>query len=409
MFTIAAIGAGLVGSAIGGATGWNAAKVKQSYNDVRNTLNNTALADWKVEDVLSNMYSAGAINNADYKKYMNTIQTLDDKDGKGFTSAGLGGKKTQALMELYGKVQDYIPEIRKTMWDVTANLPDDARNAFVKGLPKIGGPAAPKYFDTNFEGYQRDIEPRKLWTAQELAEHHDLDYNLDNIYDKIKAGTKAQLDTRRFESDQILTGALGNQGAQDAAYLNQIRDIRGEALQKGATLGAIKANELLANLNKQAGNVQKIGAAQAERFKNVNDAMRMDADAYRMAAQEYEQMGRQFAGTSQYLYANDAERFANDWLANAKLFAGDQNYRGNLHAANANMYNAYVQAAAQASAANTMAQQGTNDLKAVYDILLNKNKFNVENTSRDFEKWILNQNTGALGFYDYYANAQGLN
>lgn len=407
--TIGALASLMIGSSIGAMRGMSERTVQQAHNSILNDMQNAGLNNWKVEDVLSNMYSDGVITQAELNKFSGALQKLDVKPGGIIPQVGFGGKKTKELMDIYGRVQEYVPSVKKTVWDATAKLPEDVRSAFSEGLPKIGGPSAPKYFDTDFEGYQRDVDPRRLWTGQELAELHNLDYNINNLYDNIKAGTSATKDARQFQADQMLTTALASEGAQDAAYLNTIRDAKGKALQKGTTIGNVKANELLANLNKYATNVQKMGEANVNRFATVDEALRNDANAMNTALARYEQIGRNLAGTSQYLYANDAERFISDWAANARLYEGDQNLRGNLQNANANMNNAFTVNSAIANAARQSAGQYNDELYKVYQVMLNANQGNPANASRDFERWITNQNTGAANVFDLAANTKRLN
>ncbi len=407
--TIAGLAGVLIGSSLLTTRRISERSVRQAHKSVMDDMQRAGLNDWSVENVLSNMYADNKITQDELNKFSRALQKLDVKPDGTIPQVGLGGKKTKELMDIYGRIQEYVPEIKKTVWDATAKLPDDVRSAFAEGLPKIGGPSAPKYFDTNFEGYQRTIEPMRLWTGRELADLHELDYNIDNLYNKIKAGTSATRDAAQFQADQMLTTALANEGAQNASYLNTIRDTKGQALQKGATIGNIKANELLANLDKYAINVRQLGEANVNRFATVDEAIRNDANAMNTALSRYEQMGRNLAGTSQYLYANDAERFIADWAANARLYEGDQNLRGNLHNANANMYNAFVVNSAIADAARQNASAYNDELYKVYNIMLNVNKGDPAKTSRDFEKWITNQNTGAVNLFDYAANTNRLN
>ena len=257
------------------------------------------------------------------------------------------------------------------------------------------------YEDVNFKGEQLEVDPVKLWTGQELADLHTLNFDPNSYYDLVKQGTSAGVDYSKYTSDQLAHAAGVDDTKNVTSYLDAIRNTKAESLAAGATLGARAANEILANtesINNYANNQSTVAQ---NRFNAVNDALLTDAQARLTAKSYYENLAKSLSNDSALLYANDTDRFGQEMLSNAEMYKADQELRGQRAYSNASMYANYVQAAANINAANAGMKAQADEYAWVFDRFLGANNGDVPSAVKDFDQYIIGRYTGKNNYLDY--------
>jgi hypothetical protein len=262
----------------------------------------------------------------------------------------------------------------------------------------ITGAAAPSYFDTNFQGYQMEVTPAKMWTGAELADLHNIDYDPQVYYDLIKQGTKAGVDYANYQNELLNNASLIENDKKVNSYLDSIRNSRSEALANGATSGARAAADLLNTTN----NLNSFSAEQAElgqtKFKNASAALRADADAVVQARDYFNNLAVNLGQDIATLYSSDVDREGQQRISNAEFYKADQALRGALELANANMYSDYITSNAAVNAARANATQQANEYNWVYNTLLRANGGDTFKTDLEFNKYLTNLSTN--GYYN---------
>ena len=223
---------------------------------------------------------------------------------------------------------------------------------------------------------------------------------MNTYYDLIKAGTSAAVDLANYTSAQQAHAANVDDTKQVTSYLDSIRNTKANAIAEGATLGARRANELLANvdsINNYATNQANVAQ---ERFNTVDKKLLADAQANLTARSYFDQLAQTLSGHSNTLYANDTDRFGQDWLSNAEFYTADQNLRGQRAYANASMYANSLKANASINATRQAAMQEADEYKWVFDNYLRANDNNIPKTVMDTNNYIFGRYNGQ-GIYDY--------
>lgn len=389
--------------------GGNYGKIKDAQSRYNTAVNQAGLQDMSVRDVVSNLYLGGKINETEYKSALKTVDEIEKETGKTlwvddkeWTLLGTSWSKgkSQNLINLYDTLANNVPSIKIATAESLKALPEDIRNSFSSKVPDIKNAPTPEYEDVNFKGLQRDVAPVKLWSGQELADLHNIDYNPNTYYDLIKAGTSAAVDLANYTSAQQAHAANVDDTKQVTSYLDSIRNTKADAIAEGATLGARRANELLANvdsINNYATNQANVAQ---ERFNTVDKQLLADAQANLTARGYFDQLAQTLSGHSNTLYANDTDRFGQDWLSNAEFYTADQNLRGQRAYANANMYASAAQANASINASRYAASQEADEYKWVFDNFLRANNNNVTKAVVDMDDYIFRRYNGQ-GAYDY--------
>ena len=384
-------------------------EIKNAQDRYNSVINNAGLQDLPVRDVVSNLYLTNKIDTTKYKSALKTIDEVEKATGKTFlidnkewTLMGTAWSKgkTKNLVDLYDTISSKVPSIKMAMAEGINSLPDAIRNALTSSVPSIADAPAPSYEDVNFKGLQRDVAPVKLWTGQELADLHNINYDPNTYYDLIKAGTSAAVDLANYTSAQQAHAANVDDTKQVTSYLDSIRNTKANAIADGATLGARRANELLANvdsINKYATNQANVAQ---ERFNTVDKKLLADAQANLTARSYFDQLAQTLSGHSNTLYANDTDRFGQDWLSNAEFYTADQNLRGQRAYANASMYANALKANASINATRQAAMQEADEYKWVFDNFLRANDNNVTKAKVDTDNYIFGRYNGQ-GIYDY--------
>ena len=332
--------------------------VQDSYYNFQSALKQSGLdqSGFRMEDIFSDLYGDNQISHEQYTKYVKLLEDIDKTHSDGtslfenlkymFKSK----KDLETAAELYDIMASKIPAIKDATKYTLELLPEDVRNSFLKSSSPIAQVAAPMYEDVNFKGEQLEVDPVKLWTGQELADLHTLNFDPNSYYDLVKQGTSAGVDYSKYTSDQLAHAAGVDDTKNVTSYLDAIRNTKAESLAAGATLGARAANEILANtesINNYANNQSTVAQ---NRFNAVNDALLTDAQARLTAKSYYENLAKSLSNDSALLYANDTDRFGQEMLSNAEMYKADQELRGQRAYSNASMYANWLQANAGVNA-----------------------------------------------------------
>lgn len=353
-------------------------------------------------EVARELYHQGKFTEEEYKQISKALNKYEknDKNLEKFFN-GLSESERDAIMRYYNVMSTEAPQLKDTVYRSFENLSTEDRRALF-GVPTLETLSGPNYLDTDFEGYQREVEPVKLWTGQELADLHNLDFNPDNYYNLVKAGTSAAVDAARYTSEQMNNASMIDDTENVASYLDSIRNTKAEALSTGATLGQRAANELLANqesLNNYSTNQAAVADA---RFQAVDDALLADAQARLTAHDYFTQLAKSLAADSMTLYDNDSTRYAQDMLSNAELYRADQELRGERLLANSKMYADWLQGNAQIAAYQSQADARMNEYFWLYNNALRANNNDHVRAKADVDNLIYHQYTGYRTPYDMY-------
>lgn len=410
LFAIAAIVGAGVGIAAGLSTS-NKNKIQQNaYDNYTQALNDAGLndANFDLSDTLMRLEMDGTISTEDYVEYLKLIKDTDDtlKDGMDtgemlFSNLFRSKKDIKKAAELYNVLAENIPEIKNATYSTINALPEDIKNSFLNSNTPFAQVAKPIYEDVDFANYQREVKPVKLWTGQELADLHNIDYNPNTYYDLIKASTEAQVDLANYKSAQMNNASMVDDTAKRVSYLDAIRNNKAEAIANGATLGARAANELLSNVNSINEYATNQKAVADERFNTVDKTLLNDAQAKLTARNYFDQLAQTLSGHSMQLYQNDTDRFGQDWLSNAEFYTADQALRGQRAYANASMYANQVQANATINAANAAMKAQSDEYAWVFDRFLGANKGNVDAAVNAMDQYLFNRYTGKSDYLGY--------
>lgn len=383
----------------------NYGKIKDAQDRYSTAIKQAGLQGMSVRDVVSDLYLGGKIDETAYKSALKTVDEIEKETGKTFwiddkewTLAGTSWSKgkTQNLINLYDTLANNVPSIKIATAEGIKVLPEDIRNSFSSKIPGIEGAPTPEYEDVNFKGLQRDVAPVKLWTGQELADLHNINYDPNTYYDLIKAGTSAAVDLAKYTSAQQAHAANVDDTKQVTSYLDSIRNTKADAIAEGATLGARRANELLSNVDSISNYATNQANVAQERFNTVDKQLLADAQANLTARGYFDQLAQTLSGHSNTLYANDTDRFGQDWLSNAEFYTADQNLRGQRAYSNADMYANAAKANANINATN----QEADEYKWVFDNFLRAYDNDVIKARTAMNDYIFRRYNGQ-GTFDY--------
>ena len=153
-------------------------------------------------------------------------------------------------------------------------MSDDEKLKFIDGASTMGVTVpAPAYLDTSFERYQREVEPLKLYSNQELADLYNLDYNFENIKKDYDAVAQANVDYTNWLSDLNKNVGERDNVTNRTSYLDAIRNNKNQAVINGMTTGARAAGELLANREAIQNKVNANAKSATNRFQTENEAL----------------------------------------------------------------------------------------------------------------------------------------
>lgn len=389
------------------------------YGDYNRALKEKGLEGYTVKDVITRLHDTGYLTDTDYADAMDTLKSLikvhdsslsgDLTMGEFFNYSFQDDESRDKTNKLLVKLTKGISTIENTDYDTIVN--------YLKG-GSTGGTNAPgnaityapnpNYESTDFKGYQLDVDPVKLWTGQELADLHNIEYNPDVYYDLIKQGTTAEVDRARFESALMNEASMINDTANVTSYLDNIRNTKAEAISTGATAGAQAAAEVLQNkeaINNYASDQASVANA---RYNAVDNALLADAQAKLDARDYFNNLASTLGQDILTLYANDTDRFGQEWLSNSELYKADQELRGQRAYNNASMYANAVQANAAIAGYKQQANAQNDEYAWVFDKFLSANNNNVDLAVRDMDRYLYSRYTNGYSnrpdFYNAISN-----
>ena len=314
--------------------------------------------------------SSAAASGKSFSEYLNSIGRTD--------------KTARQVGELYRILINEAPRLYDGSVDV-----QDTINGLIKNTPLAPLAPAPNLFNLdNYNPVDLPVDPVRMWTGQELANLHGIDYNFDNYYDLMKQGSQAQVALKAYENQQAnVLGALQDEDTR-VSYLDAIRNNRTKAMNKGISAGQRAANELLSMqdaMNQYSVNQSNIVNNQ---MSNIKPAINNDAYIKRTAQEYYQNLVHNMGGLSNNLYTVDNNRYGSDVTSAADIYASSLGTRGQALQANAAMQGKQQEANAQINAINQGLQSQYNDFAWIYNNALVANGGNKSLAAADFYDYL---------------------
>lgn len=394
-----------------GEAGFSAGSRRQlnkDYNSYKQFLDNYNLNGLTTEDMLGTLYMTDKLNLKEYEDALKSLETFEERlsSGNKMTAwedivSNLSKKDAKQLSGIYSLIMQEYPEVANATYKGLAATSEGFREQLYKDIPTVTGVEPPKYYDTNIETDLLDIEPVHLWSGQELADLHNINYDPNHYYDLIKAGTEANKKHSDFTSRQLAHAALVGNESGRLSYLDSIRNSKADAIAKGATMGQRAAAEVLATKDAMTNFANTQADVVGDRAKLVESTLLADAEAKLTARNYFDNLAKSLATDSSTLYAADSELYGQKHQTNAEIFGADSALRGMLANANANMYAAYVQNKAAIGAANRANRAAADDYAWVFENALRANNDNPLLAYNDVDKYLFNRYTGMKDPYDY--------
>lgn len=399
---------------------------EDSYNNMKKALKENGLDSVALEDIVDYAFDNNLLTSEQKKKYYNIAKDIGTID-KYYVDQGeqtgildsMGdqlAQYSQFLSKKYGKTgQEFYDLITqnaesfiryKTDGKITG---ESIANAMLSGTPNYTV-TAPNYLELPDLPELQDVDPVKRWTGPELAEFHEIPYDIAEYYDALKQGNEAAVDYAKYQNAQANETSMFSDTENHANYLDNIRNTRADAIANGATLGAKYANELLAN--KEA--ISNYADAQQDVANQAMSVLEspINANARTMTStrEYFDKLALSIEDVINQLYYNDTVRFGQDWLNNATRYkAGIDEYGGILNA-NANMYASYVQNKAAADAANAKNKAQADDYAFLFDnVLLPASDYNVNKAMYLFDDVMQRNQTGNTRNQNFIANSKTYN
>jgi hypothetical protein len=347
MLSALLLGAGIL--VLGSHAGYNILKtheiddLRKSYDDYQKVVQDNNLDSLSTRDIIEDLWSAGVIDEATYKRSLAQVDELETINSKNPTLGGfLKTYWTSPITmkngeELYKTIATYAPYLNGHNAKSYDELVKAVNNSFYAGLPTIDDAPTPQYLDTMFEGTQVEVTDPKKWTAPELAELHNINYDMEYYYDLIKQSTEADVNLGEYTNRQLETLANSQDTKNVTSYLDSIRNAKAEALANGATMGAKAAAEVLANSEAIAAQANTQAQLANTKAQNMDALLQADAGAHLSARQYFDQLAQSLTTDATNLYTYDVDRYGQELLTNAELYTADQNLRGARILANAEM------------------------------------------------------------------------
>ena len=374
LLLMAATSGGMIYSA---AKGVSEGKLENSYEQYKKVIKHNNLDSLSTKDIIEDLWQGGVIDEREYKNSLRTIDKLENTAHSGtktfkelwqsvFTSPRTQNEGAE-LYKLIAANAHYLNSNKAKSYD---DLVKAVNDSFYTGLPTIADAPTPQYLDTMFAGTQVDVADAKKWTAPELAELHNINYDMEHYYDLIKQSTEADIDLGSYTNRQLETLTNSQDTKNITSYLDSIRNAKAEALANGATMGAKAAAEVLANseaITAQANTQAQLANTKA---KNMDSLLQADAGAHLSARQYYDQLARSLVTDATNLYTYDVDRYGQELLTNAELYKADQNLRGARLLANAEMFKAQQDANAQIAANKAAIQKESDEYSWLFNTAL---------------------------------------
>lgn len=337
-------------------------ELQNEYDNYQQVIKNNNLDSLSTREIIEDLWSAGVIDEQTYNKSLSQIDQLESTTGGDKSIRGLlkyfslSPSAMRNGQELYKTIATYAPYLNGHNAQSYDELVKAINDSFYTGLPTIADAPSPQYLDTMFEGTQVEVTDPKKWTAPELAELHNINYDMDHYYDLIKQSTEANVNLGEYTNRQLETLANSQDTKNVTSYLDSIRNAKAEALANGATMGAKAAAEVLANSEAIAAQANTQAQLANTKAQNMDALIQADAEAKLSARQYFDQLAQSLVTDATNLYTYDVDRYGQELLTNAELYTADQNLRGARLLANAEMWANQQSVNAQIAANRATAQ-----------------------------------------------------
>lgn len=376
----------------------------KAYQNYQSAVDKYTDADVNVKKVLNTLQKSGFITESDWKKASKALDKYESVHGDGLQFSDLwydtftSSKTHNELTKVYNLIADKLP----AFYDQSKTMQENILSAIDGSVPSIANVPKPKYLDTDFEGFQMNVDPIDIWTGEELAQLHNMTYNPDDYYNLIKQGTSADVAYTDYVSKQLNNASMVQDQNKIVSYLDSIRNNKAEALSSGATAGAKAANELLTNTQAIGNYATEQAQVAQNRYTNTSKALQADAQAAITARDYFNNLATTLGRDISTIYANDVDFQGQQLLSNAELYTADQNLRGSRAYANAQMESAYRQSQASVNAARQSAKDAANEYKWVFNTFQEANDGNTFQTILDMDSYLTNRYTGFNNLVDLY-------
>lgn len=402
MFTAIAIALGAAG-VWSISHGIGLAKDQSAQEDTRNAINkvvnNAGISNFQWnrktdQEFTGYMRDAITLGYIDRETGAEALNCYNKLRSNNWDVTKLTRSENKTLTKFYNELYENYPDF-KTTWDKAySNLTDDEKLKFLSGATAGGASIpAPAYLDTSFDRYQREVAPLKLYSNKELAELYDLDYDFESILKDYETGAQANVDYQQYLSDMLANVGERDNITNETSYLDSIRNIKSEAINKGVTSGARAAAEVLANKTAIENKVEANKENAINRFELMDDALLNKAQAAINATKVYNDLAKNLWNTGATLYANDVNRRGQDLLTNANILSADENLRSTRQDQNNLMAAIYNNVSAQNRQYADAINEPYNYFKNI-SMPANDNNFNA--ALDDYIKLAYTQNTGYL-------------
>lgn len=313
----------------------------------------------ELEAYLRDSMNMGYIDGNTYKNALSAYTKLRNNN---YDMSKIDQKERKAVTKLYNDLYKNDGNF-KSLWDKKwGGMSDDDKLAWLSGAGSAGATIpGPAYLDTSFDRYQKEVAPLKFYTNQELADLYNIDYNFDNIKKDYDNAAEANVKYTTWLSDLLANNAERDNAYNQTSYLDSIRNVKSQAVQKGMSNGARAAAEVLAHNEAVQNKVNANSEVATQRFEAMNDALKDRAQTEINANAMYDKLAQFLSTGGVNLYANDVNRRGQDLLTNANILSADENLRSNRMAQNNLMSSIYNNVSAQNAAA-----QGAMDAAADY-------------------------------------------
>lgn len=423
IFLLGALASAAIGATAGVAFANmpQAAKTDATYDQMKASFKKYGLEDVDWTQIINEAYTNGNLSKADKDRFMKVAAYANEIEAYYEDQAHTDGvldwigdrfqNVATVFQDKYGKDgEDFF----KFMWQNAENYVKDKTHGQITGDSiaqawMSGSPDysinSPDYLADPGEYQIKDVEPVKRWTGPELAAFHDIPYDVAEYYDILKEGTAAAVKHAEYQNAQANEASMFQDTALHSNYLDSIRDTRAEAISKGATAGAKYANELLLNKENISNYANNQLAVAQQSVDNLADPLYQDAYARTTTRNYFDSLAMNLEDVINQLYYNDSVRFGQDWLNEATRYSAQQNLRGQVAGANANMYANYMANKAAVDAANNSKYAQANDYAFLYDnILLPKNNYNATKAYYDLVDYLQLNQTGRTGYQNLINN-----
>lgn len=188
----------------------------------------------------------------------------------------------------------------------------------------------------------RATQPRN-YTARELAEMHDINYDVDYILSLLNQGTDQYLENQRRNIARRQDEQLRAETGVFSEYLQSLRDGRSNAVATGMNKGMAAAQEVLALLGGQQIVSQGQRELGQEAIALLDEAELQRSRNPMLAQQEYNNIGQMLAQLGSTLNATDVQRYIGELAAQAELAAAQTMANAQVQASRYNPNLEYAQ------------------------------------------------------------------